>query len=230
MLCVTYTPFMQTDPQEDYARGWVPFLDCRIYLDSRPLIPRLETEYWVEEAIQECSANSGQGSAMKCLDLFAGSGAIGVAVLKHLPGSRVDFGEIDTEHFPTIKKNITENGVDETRARIIETDVWSMIPDRYDYVFANPPYLDESRRARIQDSVLAHEPASALFAEEGGFSLIRRTMEGLREHLLPGGILYIEHDPEQTSLLASLATSFGLVAETRTDQFGLDRFTVISVA
>lgn len=226
---MTYTPEMQTDPEEDYARGWVPFLDCKIFLESHPLIPRVETEYWVEQAIGKIREKYGDAPT-RCLDLFAGSGAIGVAVLKRLPKSRVDFGEIDAAHLPTIRKNIRSNDIDENRTRVIETDVWQNIPDRYDVILANPPYISPALRDRVQDSVLIHEPEKALFAEENGLALIRKTLEGLKAHLLPGGTLYIEHEPEQSEALAKIASENGLVAGTFPDQYGLARWSAVSVA
>lgn len=220
-----YSAGVKTDPLEDYARGWVPFLDCKIFLDSRPLIPRLETEYWVEKAIAEMRAGP---SAPRVLDLFAGSGAIGVAALKHLPGALVDFGEIDERHFPTIKKNVIENAPS-SRAQILSTDVWSGISDIYEFVLANPPYLAKEL-GRTEESVLATEPEHALFAEDGGFALIRKTAEGLRSHLAASGALFIEHEPEHAERLLALAASLGLVAENRKDQFGVLRWSRLRVA
>ncbi len=221
---------MQTDPTEDYAHGWIPFLDCKIFLDSRPLIPRVETEYWVEKAINELIASGLQLPVLRILDLFAGSGAIGVALLKHLPETRVDFGEIDSAHFPTIEKNIHENGIEKGRTKIIQTDVWSSIMDKYDYIFANPPYLSESRKSHIQGSVLLHEPETALFAAENGFALIHKTTEGVAKHLTKGGALWIEHEPEQSEPLLGLARKKGLSGESRRDQFGLMRYSVLRMA
>lgn len=52
-----------------YLIGHTPFLDCTIYLDSRPLVPRVETEFWVNKAIETI-----QESLKNQPDLFEAGG------------------------------------------------------------------------------------------------------------------------------------------------------------
>ncbi|MCA9365480.1 methyltransferase [Candidatus Kaiserbacteria bacterium] len=138
-----------------YVIGYVPFLGCKIWLDSHPLIPRPETEFWVEKAIKEIvridKANQADflkppqkfeklrglaeknppdsiKSPIKVLDLCAGSGAIGLAVAKHVPMVRIDFSEIDAHHLPTIGKNLKENNIDCTRYRVWQSDLFNDLP------------------------------------------------------------------------------------------------------
>jgi len=118
-----------------YVIGYVSFLECLIYLDHRPLIPRPETEWWTEKAIANIAAyqfspklppigiwshrsstNSHQptvrgetSNQVTVLDLCAGSGAIGIAVAKHIPQVAVDFCEIDPLLVTTIERNIAAN-------------------------------------------------------------------------------------------------------------------------
>ena len=200
----------------------MPFLGAKIYLDSHPLIPRTETEWWVELAIKEIAKKP----TPRVLDLFAGSGCIGVAVLKHVPDAHVDFGEIEECHCPTIQKNIAANA-DLVRTNVIQTDVWSHITDQYDFVLANPPYLAQSRIERIQGSVLEYEPPEALFANDDGFALIAETFVRLPDHLTPGGQCWIEHEPEHGESIVSGAVQLGLSATVHKDQYGVERYSVI---
>lgn len=224
-----------------YVIGFVPFLNCKIFLDSRPLIPRPETEYWVEKAIHDTQKlipktdmiyhiskeKAGEAKSIHCLDLFAGSGCVGVALLKHIPNAQVNFGELEEVHFPTIQKNVRENEIDETRARILHTDVWSGITNLYDIVCANPPYLSESRLNLIEPSVLTYEPKKALFADENGFALIRRLILGIEAHLNPKGLVYIEHEPEHAEMIQKCAEEHGFSTETKQDQYGVLRYSVL---
>lgn len=211
-----------TEP-DAYTIGWVPFLGTTIFLDSKPLIPRPETEYWTEIAINEIK----KFLEPKVLDLFAGSGCVGVSVLKHVSGARVDFGEKEVAHHKTIKRNIRDNGLSLTRAGILPCDVWDGISERYDFVLANPPYLSLERKDRIQDSVLKYEPHEALFSPESGYEHISRTLHGLRAHLKPGGVLYIEHEPEHADTLRNEADKLGFISEAHLDQYKMLRFTTV---
>lgn len=220
---------MLTDPREDYARGFVPFLGVNVYLDSRPLIPRAETEYWVEKAI--VAMKDVRRPSLRVLDIFAGSGCIGLAVLKHIPNAHVTFADINPAHFPTIEKSIKENGLDLSRADFVHTDVWHPTVDVgrpplgvFDAVAANPPYVSRER-GTVSASALAEEPHEALLAEDDGFALIEKTIRGLPEHLATGGVAWMEHEPFQTTRVAHAARVVGLLAETRPDQYEVERYT-----
>lgn len=209
---------------EAYELGSLPFLGATIHLDSHPLIPRTETEFWVEQCINSLR---DRPAPLRVADLFAGSGCIGIAVLLHLPAAQVTFGEIEKRHLTIIYKNIRENGIDPTRARIVQSDVWSAMSGTFDVILANPPYLSEARIARVEASVLEHEPEEALFAEDDGFAFIEKTIAGLPTHMAPDGVCYIEHEPEHSRRIALAAQALGYSATVHKDQYGTERYSVI---
>jgi release factor glutamine methyltransferase len=201
-----------------YLIGWQPFCGAKIFLDSHPLIPRPETEYWTMLAIDEIKKKHHP----HVLDLCAGSGCVGIAVLKAIPDSTVDFIEIDEPHHATILKNVRENGIDENRVCILGGNLFENITDTYDAILTNPPYIDPNLSDRVQDSVITHEPEIALFGGNAGMELIRTILAQFRQFLKSGGVLYIEHEPEQADEIQRLLP--GIVSEK--DQFGVVRFSV----
>jgi len=202
---------------EGYKIGWVPFVHTNIYLDSHPLIPRTETEYWVDIAIQEIK-RSGIAKP-RVLDLCAGSGCIGVAVAKDIPDTQVDFIELDTAHHYTIEKNLRENGVDLSRTRIFGGDLFENIVDKYDFILSNPPYIDKELN-RVEESVKSHEPALALYGGQDGLEVINRILTESPKYLNPGGTLYLEHEPEQVENLSHNS----LYLTSHPDQFAMIRY------
>lgn len=210
-----------------YLLGSIPFLHTIIHLDSRPLIPRTETEFWVEKIIQEMQSNLDRDkTSIKILDLCAGSGCVGVAVLKDVPFAHVDFAEIDVRHHTTIQKNISENQITPTQTQIFGGSLFEHITEKYDYILTNPPYIDPSRN-RATASVQTFEPSIALYGGKEGTELIFKIIAQAPDFLTERGTLVIEHEPEQTESLHSYAKFQGFAYSTLPDQYGTLRYTVL---
>ena len=204
-----------------YLIGFVDFLGCRIDLRWRPFIPRPETEFWLEKTLRRLPTKESAG-ALRCLDIFAGSGAIGIAVLKFLPASQVDFVDIDGKFIKQIKTNLKLNKIASARYRLIRSDIFRQLGDRplYDYIFANPPYVAEENLDDVQKSVRDFEPKQAVFAGRDGLLFIEPFLRQAGEHLKKGGRIYMEFDPRQKSRIEKMLSDFGY----RTWQFFKDQY------
>ena len=192
---------------EQYQLGYSEFLGCRIDLSLRPFIPRPETAQMVKAATLELRRSAEP--TIKCLDLFAGSGCVGLALLKHLSQAEVDFGELELKFLRQIQINLKLNKIAPSRYGLINTDVFSGVSFKYDRILANPPYVAELQRDQVQDNVLVHEPAGALFAGPDGLALIRKFLAQVQDYLKPNGQLYMEFDPRQQQAIEQLLIKHG---------------------
>ncbi len=223
-----------------YIIGSIPFLHTKIYLDSRPLIPRPETEFWVEKAIEHITHMTPQ--APRVLDLCAGSGAIGVAVAKAIPDAHITFGEIDSTHMDTIKKNIRENLIiydkilnssdniiSKNRFTLVVSDLFEHITGTFDFILSNPPYIDKDAHT-VEQSVSNFEPHKALFGGRFGIELIETIIAKAPAYLTVRGELWLEHEPAQTAAIAALAQQHGLTATVHNDQYNVARYSDLRVS
>ena len=211
-----------------YVIGHIPFLSTIISLDSHPLIPRPETEFWVEKAISEIHTDVRlRKSNIHVLDLCAGSGCIGVAILKAIPDAQVDFVELDATHHSTIRKNIEINHIDGSRTQIFGGDLYENITGEYDYILTNPPYIDPEVD-RTEPSVKNYEPHLALYGGTHGLELISRIITEGSNYLTENGTLYIEHEPEQSTAILELGESHGFAVITEKDQYDRERYSMLA--
>jgi release factor glutamine methyltransferase len=211
-----------------YVIGWIPFLGLRIRLDSHPLIPRPETEYWTHELMAHLRERFGD-SPFTFLDLCAGSGAIGLAILKEFPRSRVTFAELVPEHIEQIKENIIQNGLDASRTEVRESNVFETLYDQTEMLFnivaTNPPYIPADRV--LETSVISFEPQEALFAGSDGLEIIRRIALDAPAYLMPDAELWMECDISNIEWAKNLLLErVAARAEIRNDQYGRPRFVV----
>jgi len=207
----------------DYVIGFREFLGCKIDLSKRPLIPREETEFWVGFAID--SVKNSKIKNPKCLDIFSGSGCIGIAVLANALNSLCDFADKDKKALSQIKINLKNNFIKKSRYNVISSDVFKKIKRKYDFIFANPPYIAFSKKSKIQKSVLKYEPKTALFAKKNGIYLIENFLKNVSLHLNSGGAVFMEFDSIQKNKIKKMIKKYGFNKfEIKKDQYNRDRW------
>jgi release factor glutamine methyltransferase len=177
--------------------GYIKFLNCKIDLSKKVFIPRIETEFWVKKSLKSIRATSNEQRTIKVLDIFAGSGCIGIAILKNIRKSHVDFVDIDENAIEQIKINLKLNKISPKRYRIIKSDVFERVKGRYDFILVNPPYVAKERLDEVQEVVKKFEPKISWYGGMGGLKYIRKFLKEAKNHLKENGIIFMEIDPLQ---------------------------------
>lgn len=209
---------------KDYEKGYKDFLGARVGLSKRPLIPREETEYWTSIVIKEIKRG---GRNFSCLDLFSGSGCVGLAVLKNTANSTCDFGDVDGSFLEQISMNLKENDIPQERYGIFKTDIFSGIKGKYDYILANPPYVALDRIGEVGEDVKEFEPAIALYAGKDGMDCIRAFLAEAVDFLNEEGKIFMEMDQSQKGEIEKIVSGKYSRYQFFKDQFNEYRFVVI---
>lgn len=197
------------------------FLNCKIDLSKKVFEPRIETEFWVGKAIKEINQKiENRKQKIEVLDIFAGSGCIGIAALKNIKNAKVDFVDISDEAIKEIKINLRLNKVPRSKYRIYKSNLFEKIKNnKYDIIFANPPYVALDRISQVQKEVLRKEPPAALFGGKDGMFWIKKFLRGAKNHLNRKGIVYMEFDPLQKGKIEKILKRGGFIFSFQKDQF-----------
>lgn len=210
----------------DYVIGWKPFLGCKIDLSKKPLIPRPETEFWAQKVIGDINKNPKK--QLNVLDIFAGSGCVGLAVLKNTNNTKIDFAEHYKKFIDQIDINLAINNIDQKRYNIIKSNVFSGLEKKYDYILANPPYIPDTNKDQIQKSVILWEPQKALFTKNEGLYFIDKFLGQAQRYLKPKGKIYMEFGYGQKNKIESILKNHRYTKfEFFKDQFDRWRFLVV---
>ncbi len=115
-------------------------------------------------------------SGARVLDLFAGSGGLGIEALSRGAAS-ASFVEVDRRAVDAIKRNLTKTKL---QGAVVEMDVFKFLerlaaPELFDLILADPPYAKQSGDRDFAAELL-------------GCDWLRRT-------IAPDGILVLEHTP-----------------------------------
>ena len=173
-----------------YLIGEWEFYGLPLDISESVLIPRPDTEVLVEQALSRL-----QGvSEPRILDLCAGSGCVGLALAKHLPGSRVVLGELDEGALRICRQNIRRNDL---TGRVVSLQMNALEKPpahlgEFDAIVSNPPYIPDGDIAGLDVSVRDYEPHLALRGGEDGLDFYRAICAQWRTALRADGRLLFE--------------------------------------
>lgn len=191
----------------EYLLGEVEFCGAKIDLSLRPMIPRPETAHWLKFAIDEILSMRRE-FVLRGLDLFSGSGCVGLAVAKNIPEATVDFIEVDPRLKAQIELSIINNNIKKLRTRVLIGDTWEGAVGKYDVIFAVPPYVPPHMKDEVMKELTAEEPLS-FFDKEDGYFYHKQVLTRAKEFLKEKGALYLEFDITQREKIEQLALEYG---------------------
>ena len=177
--------------REAWLQG-VPF-----YVDERAIVPR--------SLIGELLAHPELGGGIdpwlgahtaRVLDLCTGNGSLAVLAAMVYPDVTVDAADISADALAVARINVDRHALQD-RIRLIESDALASVPDRYDLILCNPPYVNAGSMAALPAEYQA-EPSLALAGGADGMDFVRQLLREAPAHLHPDGVLVLEIGHERS--------------------------------
>ncbi|NDI98203.1 peptide chain release factor N(5)-glutamine methyltransferase [Flavobacterium sp. LaA7.5] len=209
-----------------YILGTAHFYGLELKVNESTLIPRPETEELVEWIIKE---NTDKGK-INILDIGTGSGCIAIALAKNLPNATVYAIDVSAEALKVAQENAKANNTNVTfwQKDILTTEE---LPQQFDVIVSNPPYVRHLEKQEIKSNVLDYEPHLALFVEDNDPLLFYRKIAALgQKHLTRNGKLYFEINQYLGKETAQMLEEYHYEnVEIRKDLYGNNRMIVAVV-
>jgi release factor glutamine methyltransferase len=192
-----------------YLTGKKEFYGYDFIVNRNVLIPRPETDYLIENALEYLKLENDKiiKSQNVILDLGTGSGCVAISLAlelaKKYDDSKYDIvaTDISAEALEVAERNAK---VHKVNVNFLESDLLSnpLLPDKFDLILANLPYVPNNSE---EQEKLRFEPQSAIFAEDNGSSIIKEFLEQAKSRLNDSGLILVELDPRNAVEIQNFA-------------------------
>lgn len=152
------------------------------------LIPRQDTEISVEKILNIIENNQ----INNMLEIGCGTGIVSISVDLEIS---VDVTAVDISEKAIENTRINKEKLN-SKIKIINSDLFSNINEKFDLIYSNPPYIKSSEIENLQVEVKDYEPRLALDGGEDGLFFYRSIIKSSPEFLNHKGFLVFEigHD------------------------------------
>lgn len=216
-----------------YVIGEWSFRQFDVAVDPRVLIPRPETEWVVEIAIEAAAqsglqrgrasimanalASRGDAELHHVADLGTGSGVIAISLAAELPETQVWACDASHDALHVARANAIGNAAH--RVRCAHGSWFDALPDelrgKLRLVVANPPYISEDEFVELDQVVRDHEPKMALVSGPTGSEAVEAILMSAPEWLAPGAPIVIELATVRAYASAEFAMNMGMFRDVR---------------
>ncbi len=192
-----------------YILEEIEFYSLPIKVGPEVLIPRPETEVLVDRVLALVPAHS---DSVRILDVGTGSGAIAIALAKHLPNARIMGIDVSVAALKLALENAQRNDV-ASRIEWRKLDILSPLPAgwppaRFHLVVSNPPYVAPEEKDTLAPEIVEFEPHEALFCQQP-LQFYERLAELTPRLLEPEGWLMCEIAPHRAEAVRELFVRHG---------------------
>lgn len=216
---------LQKEEPVQYILGNTEFYGLPFLVNKNTLIPRTETEElvaWVLDEIKVLANNKITEPSI--LDIGTGTGCIPISLAKNLTSLNISAIDISTEALLIAKQNAILNKV---TIEFIELDILNTesLPQEYDVIISNPPYVRELEKEEIKNNVLENEPHLALFVEdENPLIFYNKIADLAKQQLSKNGMLFFEINQYLGKETVNMLVKKGFKnIQLKKDLFGNDR-------
>ncbi|MEA3325772.1 MAG: peptide chain release factor N(5)-glutamine methyltransferase [Chloroflexota bacterium] len=184
-----------------YILGHWEFYGKSFKVTPDVLIPRPETEYLVEKAIEHIHKLEDAS----VVDVGTGSGVIAISLAAECPSAKILALDLSIEALRVAQENAKR--FNQTQIQFIQGDLLTPLNTQFDLIVANLPYIP----ARILENlnVAMWEPRLALDGGESGLVAIHNLLDQARYRLASPGVILLEIEASLGSAcLAAAAAAF----------------------
>ncbi|MFT5925690.1 MAG: release factor glutamine methyltransferase [Rubritalea sp.] len=207
---------LRTSKPVQYITGKAHFYGHEFAVNEHTLIPRQETEELVHMIIK----NHNLETYLNIIDIGTGTGCIGLSLKDAMPGCSMTLVDVSKQALETAQSNSSHL---KTPVKTILQDVLRLkeLPEKYDVIVSNPPYVRNLEKQEIHDNVLKNEPHIALFVDDtNALIFYRKILELAQNSLKPKGTLYFEINQYLSEEMKALATDLAFESEVFKDLNG----------
>lgn len=185
-----------------HLTGYEYFYGRRFTVDGHVLIPRPETEELVQHVIRHDV--DFRKKPLRIVDVGTGSGVIAITLKLEWSDAEVFATDISEEVLQVAKKNAAEWNAD---VAFLQGNFLEPLIERemvVDILVSNPPYIAETERNVLSDTVKNFDPELALFAGDDGLSAYKEIIRQAKRVVRPGGLIAFEIGHEQGNAVKKL--------------------------